>query len=299
MPRWYSDHRPLKTAPLTFLCCDSPYPESRTVILGCPLDLTASFRPGCRFAPNAIREASWNLESFSPALERDLEDLCVADIGDLLLSSDPQKALTEVQQAVEEILSDGKVPVILGGEHLLSLGSIRAFRDLYPEVRVLQIDAHADFRDEYLGASLSHATVMRRVSEELGPGRVFQVGVRSWDRKEREEARGMATFLGEGPPPDLPPEVLRGPLYVSLDLDVLDPSVCPGVGTPEPGGWSFKELLGFLYGLPWERVIGVDMVELAPPHDPSGTSAVVSAKVLREILLMLGEGCRDFSNRGK
>lgn len=287
MPRSSSDHRP-RASPLTFLGCHRPYRASRVTILGCPLDLTVSYRPGSRFAPNAIREASWNLESYSPALQRDLEELPLCDLGDLPLPYDLQAALAEIRKAVKGLLADGKTPLLLGGEHLLTLGAVQAIAEVHPDLRVLQLDAHADLRAEYQGTALCHATVMRRVAELLGPKRVLQVGIRSWDRREREEAEGLTLLLDEGPEAPLPPDLHGGPLYLTLDLDVLDPSVCPGVGAPEPGGWTFRELLGFLYRIPWERVVAADIVELCPPYDPYGISASVAAKVTREILLLLG-----------
>lgn len=256
-------------------------------VLGCPLDLTVSWRPGTRFAPNAIREASWNLEGYSPSLDRNLEDLPLSDLGDLTLSYDLPTALAEIEEAVLRLAEDGKKPLLLGGEHLLTLAAVRALAERCPDLKVLHVDAHADLRTEYLGTPLCHATVMRRVVEVLGPRRVYQVGVRSWDRREREEARELTVFLGEGPEGPIPLELSEGPLYLSLDLDVLDPSVCPGVGAPEPGGWTFKELLAFLYRLPWHGVVGADVVELSPPSDPFGTSATVAAKVIREILLLM------------
>lgn len=247
--------------------------------------MTSSFRPGTRFGPNAIREASWNLESYSHTLERDLEELPICDIGDIDLPLLLQEALEEIRGFVRRIGSAQKVPFLLGGEHLLSFPAVKALKDLYTDLAFLQVDAHSDFRNSYLEASLSHATVARRIFEELGQGRVFQVGVRSWDRRERQEALGKLTFLGEAPPKDLP--IVTSHLYLSLDLDVLDPSVCPGVSTPEPGGWSFKELIAFLDVIPWDRVVGIDLVELTPPYDPGGISALVAAKVAKEVLLRI------------
>ena len=277
----------LRVSPLTFLSCRCPPHESRIVLIGCPFDLTSSFRPGSRFAPSSIRQASWNLESFSPGLQRDLEGAPVADLGDLEPSGTPEKAIREIEEAISEVVSAGKLPFLLGGEHLISLGAVRALKAAYEGLTVLQVDAHADLRDQYLGAELSHATVMRRVVEELGAERVFQVGVRSWAPEEWRWAKAKGTFLGEGPDTPIPRELQEVPLYLTVDLDVLDPGVCPGVGTPEPGGWTFKELESFLGKLPFERIVGVDVVELSPPFDPSGVSSVVAAKVVRELLLSL------------
>jgi len=247
--------------------------------------MTSSFRPGTRFGPNAIREASWNLESYSHTLDKDLEELPICDLGDISLPLSLEEALREIEGSVSKISSNKKIPFLLGGEHLLSLPAVRALKAFYPDLVFLQVDAHSDFRESYLNASLSHATVARRIFEELGEGKLIQVGVRSWDKKEREQALGKVKFLGETPPGSLPDT--RSCLYLSLDLDVLDPSVCPGVSTPEPGGWSFKELVSFLDLIPWERVVGVDLVELSPPYDPGGISALVAAKVVKEVLLRI------------
>jgi len=281
----------LKPSSLSFLCCRSPYEESNVVILGCPLDLTASFRPGYRFAPNAIREASWNLESYSPLWERDLEEEKICDLGDLELAGTVREALGQIEEAVRELIGDGKRPLLLGGEHLITLGAVKALKGRYVDLVVLQVDAHGDLREEYLGAELSHATVMRRVWEEVGADSLLQVGVRSWDRTEAQWAREAGTFLGEGPEVTLPAELKERPLYLTLDLDVLDPGICPGVGSPEPGGWNFKELMAFLSRLPADRLVGADVVELSPPFDPMGGSAMVAAKVARELLLQL---CKKF-----
>lgn len=225
------------------------------------------------------------MESFSPELGRDLEGAPVADLGDLQLDASPDRAVKEVEAAIGEIASRGVIPLLLGGEHLLTLGAVRALKAIHPELRVLQIDAHADLRESYQGERLSHATVMRRVAEEVKG--IYQVGVRSWDAEEWRWARERGTYLGEGPDTPLPPDVSELPLYLTIDLDLLDPAVCPGVGTPEPGGWSFRELMSFLRRVPWQQVVGVDAVELCPPFDPSGISASAAAKIVREVLLSL------------
>jgi agmatinase len=277
----------LHTQLLRFLSSKAQFEESRVVLWGCPLDLGSSWRGGTRFAPTAIREASWNLESFSPYLGKDLEEVAFFDIGDLPLAGDPKKALEEIASFGEDLFKKGRRTLIIGGEHLLSLGVIRGLKRVYPDIRVLQIDAHADLRDQYLESEFSHATVIKKIVQELGPHRVFQVGIRSWEKGERETRETV--FLGENPFFSLHPAFFQGPLYVTLDLDVLDPSVCPGVTTPEPGGWSFKDLLYFLYALPWENVVGMDVVELSPQSDPSGASAMVGAKIIREALLLMGK----------
>ena len=258
--------------------------SGRVCILGAPFDSTTTYRPGSRFGPGAIREASYGLETFSPALMGDLEDCSYMDLGDLELPfGDPNPALAMIEKAASDSISAGRVPFLLGGEHLVSLGAIRAAHAAHPGLAVVHLDAHADLRDEYLGQRLSHATVMRRAFELLGEHRIHQVGVRSCTREEhplagelRSIPEGIALTVGEKP------------CYLSIDLDVLDPSVLPGTGTPEPGGMSFRELADTLVSaISRLNIVGLDVVELAPNLDPTGVSAVVAAKVVRECLIAL------------
>lgn len=259
--------------------------EGRVCLLGAPFDSTASFRPGARFGPAAIREASFGLETFSPALNGDLEDHAFMDLGDLELPfGDPNPALLMIEKAVAGVLSAGRVPFLLGGEHLVSLGAIRAAFQAYPELTIVHLDAHADLRDDYLGQKLSHATVMRRASELLAPESIRQIGVRSCTREEYGLAGALRSL-----PENVALRVGEKPCYLTCDLDVLDPSVLPGTGTPEPGGMSFQELASTLVALITRlNVVGMDVVELAPNLDPTGVSAVVAAKVVRECLIALG-----------
>ena len=281
--------RNLKIAPSSFLSALSTPEESESVIVGCPLDVTVTSRPGVRFAPQAIREASWGLESYSPRLDADLEERRVCDLGDLELPiGDGPLALKEIEETVKGIASEGKVPFLMGGEHLITLAGVKGLLGLHPDLVVLQFDAHADLRDEYLGVRLSHATVMRRVGELVGDGLV-QVGIRSGTREEWEWGREKGTFYAGRTVDEKILAKLRGrPIYLTVDLDVLDPSVAPAVSTPEPGGWSFDELMDFLYGLRKQRVVAFDLVELTPPYDPTGQSATVAAKILREGILLFG-----------
>jgi len=261
--------------------------EGAVCLLGAPFDSTASFRPGARFGPAAIREASYGLETFSPALNGDLGDSPFMDLGDLELSfGDPNPALLMIEQAVGEILSAGRVPFLLGGEHLVSLGAIRALHRVHPGLALVHIDAHADLREDYLGQKLSHATVMRRASEFLAPESIRQIGVRSCTREEYGLAGALRSI-----PENVALRVGEKPCYLTCDLDVLDPSVLPGTGTPEPGGMTFQELASTLVTLITRlNVVGIDVVELAPNLDPTGVSAVVAAKVVRECLIALGRG---------
>jgi agmatinase len=271
-----------------FLSGDSSYEECEICIVGLPYDGTSSYRPGSRFGPNAIRKASWGMETYSPGLQRDLADLKICDLGDLEIPfGNREMALAKIKEAIGKIIDDGKYPVFLGGEHLVTLPIVEALLTRFPNLAVVQLDAHADLRDEYLGETLSHSTVMRRVSEILEPGGLFQFGVRSGTREEFSYANTMGSlydFTEDGFNKSLR-RINDKPLYISLDLDVLDPSILPGTGNPEPGGVDFTEMIRFLQILAKARVIGFDVVELTPNHDPSEVSSIVTSKLVREMIL--------------
>ena len=276
----------------TFIGCDAPYEEAEIVLFGAPFDSTTSFRPGARFGPAAIRHESFGLETYSPYQEKDLTDHRVFDGGDLeLCFGSAESALTDIETTTEEILSDGKLPLLLGGEHLVTLGSLRAVAKRYPGLHVVHFDAHADLRDDYLGARLSHACVIRRAHDILGDGRIHQFGIRSGEREE---------FRFAGAHTDFHPFSFDGlartaaalreaavPVYLTIDLDCLDPSIFPGTGTPEAGGVSFSDLLNAILTLRGLRVVAADVNELAPMLDASGASTAVACKVVRELLLAL------------
>ena len=274
-----------------YMGCDAPWEEAETVLFGAPFDSTTSNRPGTRFGPSALRRESYGLELYSPYQDRDLSDCAVLDSGDLELPMGSSAlALEEIEARAAEILSAGKRPFLLGGEHLVTLGAFRAVFRRYPDVHIIHFDAHADLRQEYLGVELSHACVLRRCWDLTGDGRIFQFGIRSGDRSEWQWGREHVTthpFDLEG----LEERVNTlgdKPVYFTVDLDVLDPSVFPGTGTPEPGGVSF-EALRRAVTLVCSRcnVVGCDVNELSPPYDPSGVSNAVAAKVVREMLLAL------------
>ncbi len=259
-------------------------PAGHLCIFGAPFDATTSFRPGARFGPEAIRSASYGIETFSPLLNLDLENTDFMDDGDLELPfGNPEPALDLIMSRTAAILSEGRLPILLGGEHLVSLGAIRAAAAHFEDLKIIHLDAHADLRDEYLGQKLSHATVMRRAGEICDLDNIRQIGIRSCDRNEFDLAGKIKAQ---------PQEILtwagNSPCYLTLDLDVLDPAFLPGTGTPEPGGMSFNELLEALMLLIAKlNIVALDMVELAPMLDHSGVSAVVAAKLLRECLLAL------------
>lgn len=269
--------------------CEADYNEAETVLFGAPFDSTTSYRPGTRFGSSAIRRESYGIESYSPYQDKDLYDGAVMDSGDLeLCFGDTKQALDAIQERTEQILLDGKRPFLLGGEHLVTLGAVRAVAKYYPEVSIIHFDAHADLREEYLNVKLSHACVLRRCWELIGDGRIFQFGIRSGDREEfrwGKEHVKTKTFDFEGLETVL--EQLKGkPVYFTLDLDVLDPSVFPGTGTPEPGGVSFEQLRrAALLVCKTANVVGCDVNELSPHYDPSGISTAVACKIVREMLL--------------
>lgn len=273
-----------------FIGCASSYDEAEIVIFGAPFDGTTSYRPGTRFAPSAIRSESDGIETYSPYQDKDLEDYAIFDSGDLVLPfGQPSKALALIEKRTKEILEDNKRPLMIGGEHLVTLGVAKAIIKKYPDVVFIHFDAHTDLRDDYLGEQLSHATVIRRIWDLVGDGRIYQFGIRSGERSEWEFAKAhtdLTSFTLEGL--DEVIESLKGkPVYFTLDLDVLDPSVFPGTGTPEAGGVTYKELQLALEKLGALNIIGADMNELSPHYDHSGLSTAVACKVLREMLLMM------------
>jgi len=274
----------------TFIGCDCEYSDADIVIFGAPYDCTTSFRPGTRFASKAIRSDSYGIETYSPYQDRDLLDSKVFDAGDLELGfGDPVPVLDMIEDFTSRILQDNKIPLMIGGEHLVTLGAVRAAAKKFNDLHIIHFDAHADIRDEYLGAKLSHATVIRRVWDILGDNRIFQFGIRSGDRTEFLWAKGhinMTKFNFDGL--DKVVESLAGkPVYFTIDLDILDPSVFPGTGTPEAGGVTFTELLGAINKVSRLNIVGCDLNELSPIYDHSGVSTAVACKVLRELLLAL------------
>jgi agmatinase len=236
-----------------------------------------------------MRAESYGLETYSPYQDRDITDCRVFDGGDIELPfGNVQAVLDMIEEKAAAILKDGKIPVMLGGEHLVTLGAVRAAAKKHADLHILHFDAHTDLRDEYLGENLSHATVLRRCWDILGDGRIFQFGIRSGDRPEfmwaAQGHTAMRKFDLHGFHETV--EKLKGkPLYVTIDLDVLDPSAFPGTGTPEAGGVTFMDLLGAILSLKGANVVACDINELSPPYDPSGTSTATALKVLRELLL--------------
>ena len=277
-----------------FIGCDSSFEEAEIGLYGAPFDSTTGFRPGARFGPSAIRHESFGLETYSPYQDRDLMDIRAFDSGDLeLCFGSSEKALADIQDRAEEILKEGKMPLLLGGEHLVTLAAVRAVAGRYPGLHIIHFDAHADLRDDYLGAKLSHACVLRRCHEIVGDGHIHQFCIRSGEREEFQFASRHTdfhpfTFDGlEETVRELKEKQV--PVYFTIDLDCMDPSVFPGTGTPEAGGVSFLELLKAIRTVSQANLVGADVNELAPMLDASGVSTATACKVLRELLLAIAK----------
>ena len=274
----------------SFLGCDSEYDDCRVAIFGAPFDGTSCYRPGSRFASAAMRNESYGIETYSPYVDRDLSDIAVYDGGDLELPfGNTEAALHQIEEYADGILTDGKIPLMIGGEHLVTLAAVRAAYRHFPELRIVHFDAHTDLREQYLGECLSHATVLRRCHDLIGAGRIYQFGIRSGEREEflfaekhhfirRFDLVGvenLASVLGDMP------------VYFTIDLDVLDPSVFPGTGTPETGGVGFLELMNAARTVLRTNVVALDINELSPVYDNSGSSTMLACKLLREVLVSI------------
>ena len=274
----------------TFIACDADYARAKAVIFGAPFDGTTSYRPGTRFAGKAIRSESYGIETWSPYQERDLEDIEVFDAGELELPfGNTKRALDMITFFVYQQLMEGKLPVMIGGEHLVTLGAVKAVVEQYPDLHIIHFDAHADLRDDYLGEKLSHACVLRRCWELVGDGRIYQFGIRSGDKSEFAWGKEhvFTNKFDLSALPEICAQLEGKPVYVTIDLDVLDPSIFPATGTPEAGGISFAELLKGIMCVGGLNVVGADINELSPPYDQTGVSTAVACKALRELLLAI------------
>ena len=260
----------------------------RVGLFGVPYDGTTSFRPGTRFGPAAIREVSSGLETYCPQLDVDLEDIPFADLGAVAIPfGAPEPVVAAVKQATEAVLALGLRPLMLGGEHSISSGAVAAVAERHPELTLVQLDAHADLRHEWLGAHHSHACAMRRCLEVLPSQQLLQIAIRSGTREEFTELRQSGRLVAiEHMAEALRP--LRGrPLYLTVDLDWFDPAVMAGTGTPEPGGFHWRHFAELVAELRHHTLVAADVVELAPQLDPSGVSSVLAAKVVRSLLMLL------------
>ena len=275
----------------TFIGCDSEYENAKIVLFGAGFDGTTSFRPGTRFAPSAIRNESFGIETYSPYQDKDMLDYSYFDSGDLELPfGSVRRTVADIAMRTDTILADGKIPFMIGGEHLVTLGAVMAVKDKAEDLYIIHFDAHADLRDDYLGQPLSHACVLRRCHELVGNDHIFQFGIRSGDREEfvfASEHTVMHKFNFDGLEEVV--EKLKGKkVYFTLDLDVLDPSVFPGTGTPEAGGVTFEELRKAVTLVCSKLdIVGCDVNELSPHYDQSGASTAVACKIIREMLLAM------------
>lgn len=266
---------------------------SAASILGLPFDGTCSFKPGCRFGPRAVRDASWGLETYCPELDAELAGEKIEDLGDLELPlSGAASAVELIYEAAHAALADGKRLMCLGGEHLVSYPLIKAYAQKFSDLTVLHFDAHADLRENYLGERLSHASAMSLCLDSVAPQRLKQFGIRSGTRQEFNLIRKYATLHSpnaEGVAKALSDS--SGPLYISVDIDVFDPGFAPGTGTPEPGGICYADFASCLKAIAdsGRQVAGCDVVEVCPPCDPSGITAMLAAKITRGLLILMGE----------
>ncbi len=263
---------------------DNPNPEA--IILGVPLDKTESFRSGTKLAPERIRKASESLETFSPTLRKDLQDIVLCDWGDIKMEESMEISLERIK---EELIRarEKAFTVIIGGEHTLTLGAVRALRKSFSPLFVIEFDAHLDLRESYEGENFCHATVAKRILEEVGGSFLIQLGVRSGTREEYEISKKCLLSTPEiSIPSQLRDKIRDSAVYISIDVDVLDPSCAPGTSNPDPGGYNFKELLSSLYELKSLNVVGMDVVEVSPPFDGGDITSIAAAKLIRESILL-------------
>ncbi|WP_019639944.1 agmatinase [Paenibacillus fonticola] len=274
-----------------FICSSESYEDAKAVIYGMPMDYTVSYRPGSRFGPARIRQASVGLEEYSPYLDKSILDETYFDAGDLLLPfGNAARSLDVIGDYVRGLLKDGKFPIGLGGEHLVSWPVIQAMYEQYPDLAVIHIDAHADLRDQYEGEPLSHSTPIRKAAELMGGKNIYQFGIRSGSKEEFLYGRqniNFHPFEVAVPLKTELPKMGSRPVYVTIDIDVLDPSCAPGTGTAEAGGITSKELLQAVHLIARSdvNVVGCDLVEVAPIYDPTEQTQIVAAKLIREMLL--------------
>ncbi len=268
------------------------YEESKAVLYGIPMDWTVSYRPGSRFGPNKIREVSIGLEEYSPYLDRELEDVKFFDAGDIPLPfGNPEKSLLEIETYVHTLLKDNKIPMGMGGEHLVSLPVMKAVASKYDDLAIIHFDAHTDLRENYEGEEYSHSTPIRKIADHIGPKNVYSFGIRSGMKEEFEWAKeqGMHLYKFEvlEPLKQVLPTLEGRPVYITIDMDVLDPAHAPGTGTVDAGGITSRELLASIHAIAASgvNVVGFDLVELAPVYDHSDQTANTASKLIREMIL--------------
>ncbi|MBO8175930.1 MAG: agmatinase [Bacillus sp. (in: Bacteria)] len=275
-----------------FIKSHPSYEESQAVIYGMPMDWTVSYRPGSRFGPARIREVSIGLEEYSPYLDRELEEVKYFDAGDIPLPfGNAERSLELIEEFVDKVLADGKFPLGLGGEHLVSWPVIKAMYKKYPDLAIIHMDAHTDLRTDYEGEPLSHATPIRKAAELMGPENVYSFGIRSGMKEEFEWAKENGMYIAKfevlKPLKEVLPKLKGRPVYVTIDIDVLDPAHAPGTGTVDSGGITSKELLASIHEIARSEVnvVGADLVEVAPIYDHSEQTANTASKLIREMIL--------------
>ena len=275
-----------------FIKSHQNYDEAQAVIYGMPMDWTVSYRPGSRFGPQRIREVSIGLEEYSPYLDRDLEEVKYFDAGDIPLPfGNPQRSLDEIEKFVTQLLADGKVPVGMGGEHLVSWPVMKAVAEKYPDLAIIHMDAHTDLRESYEGEALSHSTPIRKIANHIGPKNVYSFGIRSGMKEEfvwaKENGMHISKFEVLEPLKEILPTLAGRPVYVTIDIDVLDPAHAPGTGTVDAGGITSRELLASIHAIAGSdvNVVGFDLVEVAPIYDSSEQTANTASKLIREMIL--------------
>lgn len=268
------------------------FEESEAVLYGMPMDWTVSFRPGSRFGPTRIREVSIGLEEYSPYLDRELEEVKFFDAGDIPLPfGNPQRSIDMIEKFVDSLLDAGKFPMGMGGEHLVTWPVIKAMFKKYPDMAVIHMDAHTDLREDYEGEPLSHASIIRKSAELIGPKNVYSFGIRSGLKEEfqwaKENGMHISKFEVLEPLKEVLPQLAGRPVYVTIDIDVLDPAHAPGTGTVDCGGITSKELLASIHEIARSEinVVGCDLVEVAPIYDPSEQTANTASKLIREMIL--------------
>jgi agmatinase len=277
------------TAPDQAFLASHADPAPAAILLGAPLDLTETFHSGTRAGPDSIRRVSDVLETYSPALDADLVDIPLADWGNVeLTNTNMEQDLANLAEAVGSA-AELALPIMLGGEHTATVAAIQALAGRHPGLTVVQLDAHTDLRDDYDGVRFSHATVMQRIADIVGVKQIAQFGIRSGTREEFQRARGCL-YSGPGLAMDRATRdrIASRAVYLTVDIDVLDPSSAPGTGCPEPGGPSFADLLAFIYGMRGLNVIGVDVMEVLPSVDVNDVTSVAAAKIVREAALLFG-----------
>jgi len=274
-----------------------PFEKAKYVVFGVPFDVTSTYRTGARFGPTAIRQASLNIETYSFRTGVDVEDLPLHDVGDLHVSTSPEKTVDTLRLVVEDILVAGKMPIAIGGEHTITLGIMKGFGGKAKETAVVSFDAHLDLRREFMGLTLSHTTFMQLINEEAKPAKIVEVGTRAVCRDELAyaEKAGIQFYTSHQVRQEGAAQITRhlkealSPykrIYLTVDMDVLDPAFAPAVQNPEPEGLETHTLLDILCALCDKRVVGFDVVEIAPVYD-QGISAVAAARVIFEILCQI------------